>query len=31
MIGGSLCVILIIAAMAWQRRFLAYDAADPQP
>lgn len=31
MIGGSLCVILIIAAMAWQRRFLAYDAANPQP
>lgn len=31
MIGGSLCVILIIMAMAWQRRFLAYDARNPQP
>lgn len=31
MIGGALCVILIILAMVWQRRFLAYDAANPQP
>ena len=31
MIGGSLCVILIILAMVWQRRFLAYDAMNPQP
>ena len=31
MIGGSLCVILIIMAMIWQRRFLAYDARNPQP
>ncbi|MBO0810575.1 MAG: MFS transporter [Microlunatus sp.] len=31
LIGGSLCVILIIAAMTWQRRFLGYDAAHPQP
>ncbi|GAB3923850.1 MFS transporter [Microlunatus endophyticus] len=31
MIGGSLCVLLIILAMVWQRRFLAYDASNPQP
>jgi hypothetical protein len=30
-IGGCSCVILIILAMLWQRRFLAYDARHPQP
>jgi MFS family permease len=30
-IGGCLCVVLIIAAMAWQRRFLRYDALHPEP
>ncbi|HEY9292722.1 MAG TPA: MFS transporter [Microlunatus sp.] len=30
-IGGCSCVILIILAMLWQRRFLAYDARHPEP
>jgi MFS family permease len=30
-VGGCACVILIIAAMLWQRRFLDYDARSPQP
>jgi MFS family permease len=30
-VGGCACVGLIILAMLWQRRFLAYDAANPQP
>ncbi len=30
-VGGCSCVLLIILAMLWQRRFLAYDATDPQP
>jgi MFS family permease len=30
-VGGCACVGLIILAMAWQRRFLASDATNPQP
>jgi MFS family permease len=30
-VGGCGCALLIILAMVWQRRFLAYDARDPQP
>ncbi|SDS16567.1 MFS transporter [Microlunatus soli] len=30
-VGGFSCVALICLAALWQRRFLAYDARDPQP
>ena len=30
-IGGCGCVLLIMLAMLWQRRFLAYDARHPEP
>lgn len=29
--GGVVCVALVLALGAWQRGFLAYDAADPKP
>jgi MFS family permease len=30
-IGGLGCTVLLLAVLAWQRRFLAYDARHPQP
>lgn len=30
-VGGCVCVGLIILAALWQRRFLSYDARNPQP
>lgn len=31
LLGGLVCVVGIVLAMLWQRRFLAYDARHPQP
>jgi MFS family permease len=31
LLGGVVCVVGIILAMFWQRRFLAYDARHPEP
>lgn len=31
LVGGLTCVALLVVVVAVQRRFLAYDAADPQP
>jgi hypothetical protein len=30
-VGGLSCAVLVVAVLAWQRRFLAYDAQHPQP
>src|SRR5690606_20548420 len=30
-IGGLTCVVLLVVVLAVQRRFLAYDARNPQP
>jgi MFS family permease len=30
-VGGLSCAVLVVAVLAWQRRFLAYDALHPQP
>jgi hypothetical protein len=29
--GGTACVVAVLALARWQRRFLRYDARDPQP
>jgi hypothetical protein len=30
-LGGLGCALLLIGVLAWQRRFLAYDARHPVP